>query len=338
MFRNPKYVERIEDIFYELEAPLVTANPANNASQKKQNHRFVVHNTSGMSPSDWYNARISMSFKVQKMDRTNIAAHDSNGIVNGIHSMIKEVSVKVGVKKVYDCNDVNHSVNIKNLLEYSHSYSETRATNEFLYLDTNRSTEIRPAQATYNKRFHQRKVLLGASNVVYYEFPLNRYSLFESLEDKLLPETRLEILFDLAPDNQVIWQQADNSRIVFIKMNVIVPQIIFLLFLLFNSGERKPRHVFIFFINDANIDEETANPLMYNTFSVSTDPRTLTDAWLEIANRIEYPDRHYEPDTNMTRVYRDVLKYVHVNNEYSQGTLLNRSNFHSLYSFKKTKI
>ena len=84
MFRNPKYVERIEDIFYELETPLVTANPANNASQKKQNHRFVVDNTNSKSPSDWYNARISMSFKVQKMDGTNIAANDANGIVNGI--------------------------------------------------------------------------------------------------------------------------------------------------------------------------------------------------------------------------------------------------------------
>ena len=36
MFRNPKYVERIEDIFHELETPLVTANPAKNASQKSK--------------------------------------------------------------------------------------------------------------------------------------------------------------------------------------------------------------------------------------------------------------------------------------------------------------
>ena len=89
MFRNPKYVERIEDIFHELETPLATANPA---SQKKQNHRFVVDNTNSASPSDWYNARIAMSFKVQKMDSTNIAIADHNGIVNGIHSLIKDIS------------------------------------------------------------------------------------------------------------------------------------------------------------------------------------------------------------------------------------------------------
>ena len=144
---------------------MVTANPANNASQTKQNHGFVVDNTNSMSPSDWYNARIS-----------NIAANGANGIVNGIHGM---------------------------------------------------KADMRPAQAAYNKGFHQRKTLLCASNVVNYQLPLNRYTLFESLEDKPLPQTRVQILFDLASRNQVIWQGADDSRFAFIRMQLIVPQIIF---------------------------------------------------------------------------------------------------------------
>ena len=41
MFRDPKYVERIEDISYELETPLVTANPANNTSQKSKTIDFL---------------------------------------------------------------------------------------------------------------------------------------------------------------------------------------------------------------------------------------------------------------------------------------------------------
>ena len=223
MYRNPKYVERIEDIFHELETPLVTANPANNASQKKQNHRFVVDNTNSLSPSDWYNARIAMCFKVQKMDGTNIAIADHNGIVNGIHSLIKDISVKVGDKKGYDCNDVNHSVNIKNLLEYSDSYAKTTATNEFYYLDTSREAEERTAQAAYNKGFHKRKTALGASSVVNFELPLNRYSLFETLEGKLLSQTRVEILFDLVSDNQVIWQAADDCRVISTTMQLVVP-------------------------------------------------------------------------------------------------------------------
>ena len=35
----------------------------------------------------------------------------------------------------------------------------------------------------------------------------------------------------------------------------------------------------------------------------------------------------------MTRVFRDVLKYTHKNNEYGQGSLLNKSNFSTLFPF-----
>ena len=52
-----------------------------------------------------------------------------------------------------------------------------------------------------------------------------------------------------------------------------------------------------------------------------------------MGNGNEYPDVHYTPRNDITRVYRDVLKYVHANNEYSQGTLLNTSNFKSLFGF-----
>ena len=99
------------------------------------------------------------------------------------------------------------------------------------------------------------------------------------------------------------------------------------------SGISKPRHVFVFIINDANIGAQTANPFLYNTFSVSTDPRTLLNCHLSVANGNEYPDVHYTPEADLTRVYRDVLKYVHANNEYSQGTLLNINNFKTLFPF-----
>ena len=42
---------------------------------------------------------------------------------------------------------------------------------------------------------------------------------------------------------------------------------------------------------------------------------------------------HYQPNTDLTRVYRDVLKFIHKNNEYGEGTLLNRSNFSTLFPF-----
>ena len=48
------------------------------------------------------------------------------------------------------------------------------------------------------------------------------------------------------------------------------------------NGISKPRHVFVFIINTANIESQTANPFLYNTFSVSTDPRTLDRCYLEV--------------------------------------------------------
>ena len=100
-----------------------------------------------------------------------------------------------------------------------------------------------------------------------------------------------------------------------------------------SSGISKPRHVFVFIINDANIDAQTANPFLYNTFSESTDPRTLSNCHLEVGNGNEYPEIHYTPSTDMTRVFRDVLKYVHKNNEYGEGSLLNKSYFSNLFPF-----
>ena len=38
------------------------------------------------------------------------------------------------VKKVYDCNNANHAVNIKNLLEYSPAYAKKTATNELYFM------------------------------------------------------------------------------------------------------------------------------------------------------------------------------------------------------------
>ena len=82
-----------------------------------------------------------------------------------------------------------------------------------------------------------------------------------------------------------------------------------------------------------NIDAQMANPFLYNTFSVSTDPRTLSNCHLEVGNGNEYREIHYTPTTDMTRVYRDVFKYVHKNTEYGEGSLLNKSNFSTLFPF-----
>ena len=219
-FRNPKYLERYEDVVYDLEQAL-TIPVANNAAQTKEGLRFVADNTGETTPFDWYNARLSMDFKVNKLAGGNIAAADHNGIVNGSNSFIKKLSILANGREVYSCLYANHVVNIKNLLEYSPSYAESVASNEFYFFDTSRDAEEREFEvsgtnqlakrrAEYSKGFAARKALLGASATVNCEIPLNRYSFFEALEDKLLPNTKIELNIEIEKDSNLIFQGADD--------------------------------------------------------------------------------------------------------------------------------
>ena len=100
-----------------------------------------------------------------------------------------------------------------------------------------------------------------------------------------------------------------------------------------NSGEfiitnaiLKPRHVFVFFINNSSIDNQLQNPFLYDTFKLSTNDVTMTRCHLEVGNGNDYPDINYKPTEDPLRVFRDVMKYVNVNNDLQGGTLLNISN------------
>ena len=413
-FRNPKYLERYEDVVFELEQTLNVA-PANNTTQVRNNPKFIADNTGEVTPFDWYNARIELDFKVEQLDGTDFVIganvnddsltanrlaqiiayqNDQMGIVNGANSFISRLSVLANGKELYQCNYANHSVNIKTLLEYNKSYADSVATNEFYFLDTSTSANknrftrrnvthrqdganpggdqaglmLDNTPATYNEGFAKRKALLGTSSTVKCEIPLNRYSFFEALEDKLLPNTKIEINFEIEKDDNLIWTSGGNAcRVVITRLELFVPRLVF------NSegnkiymsdylkpfkwtylnevvetnlatnqkvgnfritnGISKPRHVFVFIINTPNIESQTANPFLYNTFSVSTNPRTLERCYLEVGNGNEYPHIHYRPSSDPSRVFRDVMSYVYANNDFQGGTLLNRQNFENIFPF-----
>ena len=66
-FTHQKYSERYEDVVFDLDEPLQTA-PANNAYQTRTGLRFVADNKGEVTPFDWYNARLSVDFKVNKLE------------------------------------------------------------------------------------------------------------------------------------------------------------------------------------------------------------------------------------------------------------------------------
>ena len=391
-FRNPKYLDRYEDVVFDLEQALAT--PGNGAHQTKTEHRFIADNTGEATPFDWYNARFSVDFKVNQLAAgANLDADgDEMGIVNGSNSLIEKLTIIANGRDVYSCNYANHIVNIKNLLEYNPSYVESVATNEFYYLDTSRHAEknkftsrrvthrqnaagnadeagnmLDAVVANYNKGFAARKALLGDSATVRCDIPLNRYSFFEALEDKLLPNTKIEIKIELESDNNLIWRAGGNNcRVILTRLQLFVPKLIFnddgMKMLLPNylkpykwkylnevversnnsqqqTGQfritnaiSKPRHVFVFAINTANIESQTENPFLYNTFSLPNNAN-ISRCYLEVGNGNEYPDIHFKPATDPARVFREVMSYVYANNDFQGGTLLNRTNFENLFPF-----
>ena len=366
-FDNPKYVERYEDVIFEPQTALNTV-VANGQHQEMKSFRFIADNTGEVTVFNWNRARLSVDFKVNLLaDGANIAVNDHNGIVNGAHSLIRNLSVTINGMKLYDCDQANHCVNIKNMLEYSPAYAESLGTNEFFYVDTSRNAEERPAQAAYNKGFAARKARLGTSSTVTTEITLNRYSFFERLEDELLPNTRVELIFETEDDKNVVWQAGADCRVIITRMQLIVPRITFnsegqelymstylkphkWTYLRENiqvnsatkqrsgnfritSGINKPRHVFVFIINTTNVDTQEKNSFLYDTFAVSTDPRNLVRCYLEVGNGIRYPDIEYSLATDPTRVYRDLMSYARKVSEFQLGSLLNISNFESLYPF-----
>ena len=395
-FCTPRHLERYEDVVFELENRLET-NPNDTQHQNRDGLKIVADNSGETTPFDWYNARLSVNFKVDKLaDHAAIAVDDTIGTVNGSNSLIKKIQVKAEGREVYDCDYANHCVNIKNLLEYnpSHAKSVQLRTNEYYFLDTSRhangtkyarlnvrnaagngqSSVVDGDNANYNKGFAARKLLLGASAEVNCEIPLNRYSFFEELQDKILPNVEIELQIEMESDKNLIWRgdgQADAAgtsyRLIIKRLQPFVPRLVFnsegqklylenylkpykwtyLTETTYNQDMRtqrtgnfrltngipKPRHVFVFFINNANLDNQLANPFLYNTFNVSTDPRTLSQCYLEVGNGNEYPRIKYEPAEDLSRVYRDVIKYVNANNDLQGGTLLNIQNYKNLFSF-----
>ena len=208
--------------------------------------------------------------------------------------------------------------------------------------------------STFNAGFKERKDILGNSSIVNCEIPLNLYSFFEAFKDKMLPDSRFELNVEFESDNHLIWREGnDICRVIVTKLQLYIPSVkctttapkswTYLNEYVKNSTDlrqreanfritnevSKPRHVFIFIVTSANINSQTANPFLYQTFNVANN-RKLTRCYLN-GNENIYPNIHYKPSTEPSRVYRDVMSY-------SGGTLLNRNNFESLFPFIYFKL
>ena len=92
-YRKDKLIERYEDVVFGPDKDL-TSDVANNNRQIRNTVRFTVDNSGESTPFDWYNARFTVDFKMDKTaDGTAIGAVDRNGMVNSASSIIKKLNV-----------------------------------------------------------------------------------------------------------------------------------------------------------------------------------------------------------------------------------------------------
>ena len=149
----------------------------------------------------------------------------------------------------------------------------------------------------------------------------------------MLPDSRFELNIEFESDNNLMYN--NSSKILDLSYNEYVTNSTDLRqregdFRITNEVS-KPRHVFIFIVNRVNINSQTAKPFLYQTFNVVNN-RKLTRCYLK-ANENVYPNIRYKPSTEPSRVFRDVMGY-----NFQGGTLLNRSNYESLFPFIYFKL
>ena len=142
--------------------------------------------------------------------------------------------IKSADKIVYDTGNLHNVTFVMNLLEYSDDYSRSGAKKKNSFwdlLDTNNTT------ANTNTGFEVRRLQTqanndnvnggGGANDVNTIIPLNRYSYFEELEDKMLVPMQLQFNIELNSDDELIHKAngADNGRIVVNRFLLWIPKL-----------------------------------------------------------------------------------------------------------------
>ena len=115
----------------------------------------------------------------------NIGADTESAPIKGSFSLIKSLNLKLAGKTLYETNKNHKVIFIKNLLDFSNDFSGTVAKNQFWHLDSD-ATTVTDGNAT-NAGMRARALLSHDGATVQTIIPLNRYSFFEGLSDRLLP-------------------------------------------------------------------------------------------------------------------------------------------------------
>ena len=359
-FRSSEFLQRNELVQYRLDD--IIRLPGNNQHQLKSGYKFTINDRSSFY--DWYNAYFEAEFQLQKLaDGTAYGGGDRIAVINDSHSLIKHLMIKSANKIVYDTDNLHNVTFIKNLLEYSDDYSRSVAKNSLWYLDTNDTT------ANTNLGFEARRLVTqaGTAKVI---IPVNRWSFFEELNDKMLVPLQLQFNIELNSDDELIHKAhaADAGRVVINKFILWVPRLTpkdslydkfvssFLKetqwkymremynvsapiktsgFFQISASIDNVKHIFVYLkesYRDANNYRHAENtPYTMDTFALPGGA-FLRNCRLEYGNGVFYPETEYDSESKV-RIFNDVMAYAMRKNDYNTGTQLNTANYNSLYPF-----
>ena len=344
MFRSQPYLENTSYVQINLDTPLTL--PANNQFQTKMGYKFTLRDRDNFY--DWYNAYFRVDFKFEAVaNGANIDADTESAPINGSFSLIKSLKLSSAGKKLYEADNIQKGIFIKNLLDFSDDFSRSVAKNQFWYLDSDATTAT-DNNAT-NLGMRERALLSHGGEIVKKIIPLNRYSFFESLSDKLLPRYK---------------NNATARRIVVGKFELWVPQLHLTgkgqtlaneNFLkptqwkylnenlhssssrrdangtwLITPGVKDPKHVFVFFQQTRKQNSYTQNPYIFDTFDIDGDDSARLDTCRLQYGTNFYPELDYDHDFKI-RILNDLINFRYRKNDYNTGVQLQLDNFEKLY-------
>ena len=358
-FRSSEYLQRNELVRYQLDD--IIRSPGDTQHQVKNGYKFTINDRSSFY--DWYNAYFEVQFKLQKLADGNAYADGARvTVINNSHSLIKHLMIKSAGKIVYDTDNLHNITFVKNLLEYSDDYSRSVAKNSLWNLDTNATT------ANTNIGFEARRLLTNIGRDVNVLIPLNRWSFFEELNDKMLVPMQLQFNIEINSDDELVHKrhEVEAARVVINRFILWVPRLTprdsmydkfvssFLKetewkymremynvsaqtntsgFFQISSSIDNVKHIFVYLKNsyrDENDHRQAEHsPYTMNTFSLPGGA-SLSNCRLEYGNGVFYPETEYDSESKV-RIFNDVMAYAMRKNDYNTGTQLNTANYNSLY-------
>ena len=371
MFRNPDLLEKIKMARYDLSTPLTF--PLNTQKQDKTGWKIFCNSRNQWF--DWYNAYFRVNYTLEATNNGNgLSAATTSSTLNGSASLINKLVVKSAGKTLYNIDNAHKAVFVKNLLDFSDDYARTTATSQFWYLDEADDVVLDnnkgiAARQKLTKRVSEAGNAVGnAAKVVETIIPLNRYSFFENLEDKILPPMQLQFEITFQNDEELIWQNDPTDRRVVVRnFELWVPTLQFTSVgqKLVNENFLKPakwkflnetihsstarkdasgmwqispgvknaKHVFVWIQRSGKANSYEGNPFIFDTFSVNA----ANDAACQLTTcRLQSGANNFTPELEYAsefkeRILRDASNFRYRTNDYNTGTQLNIANYSTIY-------